>query len=178
MLLNLTYYHNTVPSTKLHNDRYKVTLSLREIKMYCPVTVFHQWNYIISLTVMTCFTGTVDGYMESIGRSLVYLTHFPLVPYICVSGSCQHCFRQWLVTYSVPSHYLNQCWVIITWTRRNKLRWNFSQKSKFFIYKNAFENVVYEMAPIFSMENWVNKMMLPVMLHVLTVGTFSMISIP
>ena len=44
------------------------------------------------------------------------LTHLFLVPYICVSESGQHWFRWWLVPYSAPSHYLNQCWVIVNWT--------------------------------------------------------------
>ena len=30
-----------------------------------------------------------------------------------------------------PSHYLNQCWVIVNWTIRNKLQWNFNQNTKF-----------------------------------------------
>ena len=41
------------------------------------------------------------------------LTHLPLVPYIC--------------------HYLNQCWLIINWTLRNKLQWNSNQNTKYFI---------------------------------------------
>ena len=40
------------------------------------------------------------------------LTHFPLVPHICVSEMGRHWFRYWLVAYSAPSHYLKQCWVI------------------------------------------------------------------
>ena len=36
------------------------------------------------------------------------LTHFPHVPHICVNELDQHCFKQWLVAYSAPSHYLNQ----------------------------------------------------------------------
>ena len=35
----------------------------------------------------------------------------------------QHCFRLWLVASLAPSHYLNQCWLIINWTRRNKYQW-------------------------------------------------------
>ena len=38
---------------------------------------------------------------------------------------------------------------------RNKLQWYFSQKSKFFIQENAFENVVCEMAAILSRKRWV-----------------------
>ena len=54
-----------------------------------------------------------------------------------------------------PSHYLNQCWLIVNWTLRNKLQWNSSRNTKFFIHENAFENVVCEMVAILS--RWVKK---------------------
>ena len=60
----------------------------------------------------------------------------------------QHWFRYWLVAYSAPSHYLNQCWFIATWTLRNKLQWNFNQSTKVFIHENAYENIVCAMAAI------------------------------
>ena len=46
------------------------------------------------------------------------LIHLPLVPHICVSelghiGSDN----------STPSHYLNQCWLVVNWTPVNKFRW-------------------------------------------------------
>ena len=52
--------------------------------------------------------------------------------------------------YSAPSHYLNQRRVIVNWTFRNKLQWNFNQNTKFFIHENAYENIVCEMAAILS----------------------------
>ena len=71
-----------------------------------------------------------------------YLTHLPLVPHKCVSESGQHWFRWWIVAFSAPSHYLNQCLVFVNWTRiRNTLQWNFNQNLYFFIQENAFENV-------------------------------------
>ena len=59
-------------------------------------------------------------------------------------------FRKRLVTYLVPSHYLNQCWVIVNWTLTNKLQWNFNQNTKFFIHENPSENIVCEMTAILS----------------------------
>ena len=79
-----------------------------------------------------------------------HLSHLTLVSHICVSESGQHCFRQWLVTYSAPSHCLNQCWVIIIWTHMNKVQWNFHQNIKLFIHENAFESIVCKMAAIMS----------------------------
>ena len=62
----------------------------------------------------------------------------------------RHWFRQWLVAWSAPSHYLNQCWDIAHWTHRNKLQWNFYQNSYIFIQENPFENGVWKMASILS----------------------------
>ena len=57
--------------------------------------------------------------------------------YICVDESGEHWFRLWLVAYSAPSHYLNQCWVIVNWALRNRLQWKFNQNTKFFIHENC-----------------------------------------
>ena len=54
------------------------------------------------------------------------------------------------MAYSAPSHYLNQCLVIVNWTNSNKVQCNFNQNSIFFIQENAFENVACEIAAIFS----------------------------
>ena len=69
----------------------------------------------------------------------------------------QHRFRQWLVAWPAPSHYLNQCWDIVNWTRRNKLQWNFNRNSYLFIQENAFQNVAWKMTAIVSRPQCVNK---------------------
>ena len=84
-----------------------------------------------------------------------FLTHLPLVPHICVGELGQHWFRQRLVACSAPSHYLNQCCLIVNWPFRNKLRWNYYQNIKLSIHENASENVVCDMVPILSMGRWV-----------------------
>ena len=38
----------------------------------------------------------------------------------------------------MPSHYLNQCWCIVNWNLRNKLKWNFNQNTILFIHENAY----------------------------------------
>ena len=50
---------------------------------------------------------------------------------------------------SVPSHYLNQCCLIVNWT----LQWNSNQNTKLFIHENAFENTIWEMAAMLSRED-------------------------
>ena len=49
------------------------------------------------------------------------LIHWGRMTHICVTKQINHnWFRQWLVAWLVPSHYLNQCWNIVIWTLRNK----------------------------------------------------------
>ena len=60
------------------------------------------------------------------------------------------------MAWTVPSHYLNQCWNIVNWTLRNKLQWKFNRNSNIFIHENAIESVVCEMASILSQPQCVN----------------------
>ena len=47
---------------------------------------------------------------------------------------------------AVPTHYLNQCWLIIAeWILLYKLQWNLNQNTKFFIQYDAFENNICKM---------------------------------
>ena len=76
--------------------------------------------------------------------------------HICVSRQNHHWFRKWLGAWSVPSHYLNQCWNIVNWNLRSKLQWNLKQNSYIFIQENAFENVVWKMSANLSRRKWFN----------------------
>ena len=67
-----------------------------------------------------------------------------------------HWFRWWLVAWTAPSHYLKQCWIIVNWTLRSKLQWNFSRNSNIFIEENPFQNVVWKMVAILSRPQCVN----------------------
>ena len=89
------------------------------------------------------------------------LTYWGRVTHACVIELGHHCFRQWLVAFSAPSHYLNQYWLIVNWTTRNKIRWNFNRNSKSFFEEHAFEYVVCKMSAIFSRPQWVEIMILP-----------------
>ena len=42
---------------------------------------------------------------------------------------------------TAPSHYLNQCWLIVNCTLMNKRQWNSNQNTKLFIHKNAYKYV-------------------------------------
>ena len=69
----------------------------------------------------------MDFYSNHWGR----VTHVPLFWVIIGSGN---------VACLAPSHYLNQCWLIINWT----LNWN----SSIFCKGNSFQNAVCKMAAI------------------------------
>ena len=65
------------------------------------------------------------------------LTHWGRVTHICVS--------KLFMLGSDKSHYLKQCWIMIYWTLRIKLQWNFNRNSNIFIEENPFQNVVWKM---------------------------------
>ena len=71
--------------------------------------------------------------------------------------SNHHWFRELLVAWSAPNHYLNQCWDIVNWTLGNKLQWNLNRNLNVFIQENVFEIVVWKMAAILSRPQWVNS---------------------
>ena len=58
---------------------------------------------------------------------------------------------------TAPSHYLNQYWLIVNWTPRNKFQWYFNRHSIIFIEENAFENVVCYFPAKLSRGRWVNQ---------------------
>ena len=70
--------------------------------------------------------------------------------HICVSKLFHHWFRQWLVAWTAPSHYLKQCWNVINWTIRNKPHWNLNRNPYIFFQENAFQYCVWKMATILS----------------------------
>ena len=85
------------------------------------------------------------------------LTHLPLVPHICVSELVQYWFRQWLVACSAPSHYLNQFWRIVNWTRGNKFHGNSNRNSIIFIQENVFKLSSARMAALLSRRRWAKE---------------------
>ena len=58
------------------------------------------------------------------------LIHWRGVRHTSVSKIIHCWFRWWLVTFSTPSHYLNQCWVSVNWILRNVCQWNINKKTK------------------------------------------------
>ena len=95
----------------------------------CEYCIKRKWPYLRNFTPDADLSG------------LINLT---LVPNISARELRQHWFMKWLVACSAPSHYLNQCCLIVNWTLRNKPQCNSNGNTKLFIHKNAFGNVVCE----------------------------------
>ena len=103
-----------------------------------------------------CHQESHDNWWDGSGNGRETTSHqliSPLVPHM----------RQWIrsalvqiVTFLLPSLYLNQCWVIVNWTLRNKFQWNFNQNTKLFIHENASQNIVCEIMAILPRRRWVS----------------------
>ena len=87
------------------------------------------------------------------------LTHWGRVTHMRQQSN-YHWFRRSLDAWTAPSHYLNQWWNIVNWTLRNKLQWHFNRNLNIFIQENALEDVVCEMASIFSRPQCVKQIAL------------------
>ena len=85
-----------------------------------------------------------------------FLTHLGQLMHNMHQLSHHHWFRYWLVTWLAPSHYLHQCWNIVNWASRNKLRWNISGNSCILIQENPFQNAIWKMVAILFQLQCVN----------------------
>ena len=134
---------------EIHNIRFSCKISLKYLSI--------RKVYMIHGSAMNVFTSSVER-SKSPSLPLAYIINYlrPSDAYMR-RYSNQHWFRKWLVAWTAPSHYLNQCWNIVNWTLRNKCQWNFNQNSSIFIQANAFENVICEMASILSQPQCVKK---------------------
>ena len=83
------------------------------------------------------------------------LTHLPLVPHIYASVNGVHMVLVMVCHLLSTKPLLNQCWLTVKWTLRNKLRQNLNRNNKLFSHENVFKNVVCEMAAVLSWRRWV-----------------------
>ena len=117
----------------------------RDIHCYAGCNLYRHGNVKVRVLYKHGTPGTSihlqsepHGKVNSLRPSDAYMRHY----------TNHHWFRQWLVAWSAPSHYLNQCWFIVNWNFWNKLHWNPNRNSYIFIQENAFENVVRKMTAI------------------------------
>ena len=101
-----------------------------------------------SITSVVCMTSFKTG--DKISWDRTVLTHWGQVTHICIGKLGHPWFRWCLVACLAPSHYLNQCGLIVDWPFRNKLQWNLIQNLHFFIKESACENVVCKMSAILA----------------------------
>ena len=67
-----------------------------------------------------------------------FLTYRGRMTHMCIGSLTIIGSDKWLVAWSAPSNYLNQCGNTVNWTLRNKLQWNFHRNWYIFIRENAF----------------------------------------
>ena len=88
------------------------------------------------------------GSLRGQNGSISYHSHFCLIldHHIQISSSshhikslrpsdasmCQSTGSPWLGTCLVPSHYINQCWLIVNWTTRNNSQFHLNKFTKAF----------------------------------------------
>ena len=116
-------------------------------------------NYVVS--ILRCLYEQNWGIDLPPGKNKVkfpsLLTHWGRVTHIRVGNLTTIGSDNGLLPGRRRGHYLNQCWIIVNWTFRNKLQWNLNRNSNIFIQENAFKSVVCETAAILSRPQCVNR---------------------
>ena len=118
--------------------------------------VLSQWETLLQCNNVSHWLGMSGEPRQSSCHDA--LTHWGRVMHICV-GNLTIIGSDNGLRLPTPSHYQNQCWIIVNWTLRNKLQWNLNRNSNIFIQENAFESVVCETAAILSRPQCVNYSM-------------------
>ena len=143
----IIYIYNTTPvnwvTIGLSNSLWPVNSS--------PPSTAYKWNGSGLVQIMACRLVTVTGPSMNLflmsRRSTVYLGRQSSAYKLKISLPTDQLL--WLlVAYSAPSHYLNQCWIIVNWIHGNKFQWDSNQNIKLFVNNDASENIVCEMAAI------------------------------
>ena len=85
-----------------------------------------------------------------------WVDSFPLVLHICIGELGHHWFRQWCVACSAPSHYLNQCWLIVNWTPGKKFSVKFESEFYHFLSRKFIRRCCLPNGGHLSKGRWVN----------------------
>ena len=80
----------------------------------------------------------------------MYIWFLQLLLSLWLIGAQWHWVRQWLVACLAPSHYLNQCYLIVTWIPRELTSVQVYLKFKNVFIEDSFENIVSKIALISS----------------------------
>ena len=121
-------------------------------RLKCTCVQLHEFVNVgqptidITLSRLHCIATTMSQDSDTVRtlkwfvthKNALYLTHNRWI-HTCVSKVDHYCFRWWLVACSVPTHHLNQCWMIVNWILENKLQWNLNQNTTIFLPENKLK---------------------------------------
>ena len=115
---------------KLQWNLKQTSIILINKNVICKISVILFWSQSVR------YNARVDDCKSFLGDSMVFYNEILWYAlrlsdaYICICKLHHHWFREWLVAYSVLSHYLNQNLSIVNWSLGNKFQWNFVKISK------------------------------------------------
>ena len=84
------------------------------------MVVIARFHCSASKTRASCPTGTVTANSSSIYMDL----SADILSTTIITDVDKHWSGQRLVACTAPRHFLNQCWLLVSWTLRNKLQWS------------------------------------------------------
>ena len=70
------------------------------------------------------------------------LTRWGWMTNICGSKWDHHWFRQWVLAWSVPNHYVTQSWHVVNRTPGNQFQWNLNKNTIIFKEKNIINETI------------------------------------
>ena len=94
-----------IKGVRQHSHKGKFAGNAKDI---CPWYEFE--NYQLKIPVITFPRGQWANSLDSYREVVVTWQEWKGTRIIMVSKIDHHWFRNWLVTWSMPSHFLNQCW--------------------------------------------------------------------
>ena len=104
----------------LPNDNHQYMFVSINPNIYCDIMTYAHLTLHPSISILRL--GCCSCPNQSYVIWSAWLTHRGPVMHLYIGNLARHWFRQWLVACSAPSHYLNQCWLNVKWTLRNKLQ--------------------------------------------------------
>ena len=91
----------------------------------------YTWSYIYSDNILVIVLVKLSIPLNKIPLGAAYMLQWIESALAQIMACC----------YSAPSQYVNQWWVIVNWTIRKKLQWNFNQNRKLFIHEKWVETI-------------------------------------
>ena len=129
------------PVNSPHKGQWRGALMFSLICIWINGWVKHSWGWWYVTLPRPLWRHCNDSLRQSDAYALVNKA-------IIGSDSCR-------VACSAPSHYLNQCWLVVI--TGNKSQWSLGQNTKLCLQDNIFENVVSKMMAILSWPQYVKK---------------------